>query len=80
LCFAEAKRTRNVTASKIRDLETQARGYCLEFLENADSTFVYACTLVDLFDAGEYLEAMCVWLASGMVRTKESFVGTWTWG
>ena len=47
LCFAEAKRARNMIYSKIRDLEKQAQGYCQDFLEaNQKEEFVYACTLV----------------------------------
>ena len=46
-CFAEAKRAKNHTYSKIRDLEVQAGEYCLEFLEaNPEVARVFACTLV----------------------------------
>ena len=47
LCFAEAKRARNVIYSKIQELEDQALSYCLEFLTaNPDVGIIYACTLV----------------------------------
>jgi hypothetical protein len=50
LCFAECKRAKNVTTSKIRALETQAQGYCQDFLDaHPDNSLAYACTLVGVF-------------------------------
>ena len=36
LIFAECKRAKNTSKSKIRDLETQAQGYCEEFLKEVE--------------------------------------------
>jgi hypothetical protein len=47
LCFAEAKRAKNTSGSKIRALEEQAEGYCEEFIDaHSEMTMVYSCTLV----------------------------------
>ncbi len=46
-CFAEVKCAETHTYSKIRHLEEQAFGYCLDFLRaNPDIGRTYACTLV----------------------------------
>lgn len=46
-CFSEAKRVKNTSWSKIRDIEAQAEGYCQEYLEShPDVNIVYANTLV----------------------------------
>jgi hypothetical protein len=46
-CFSEAKRAKNTSQSKIRAVETQAQGYCKEFLEShPEVNMVYANTLV----------------------------------
>jgi hypothetical protein len=50
LCFAECKRAKSVKISKIRALETQAQGYCDEFLEaHPNIDIAYACTLVGVY-------------------------------
>ncbi|KIH91146.1 hypothetical protein SPBR_01829 [Sporothrix brasiliensis 5110] len=46
-CFAEAKRAKSNTQAKIQDLERQALGYCVDYLDaNSEINLVFACTLV----------------------------------
>jgi hypothetical protein len=56
LCFAECKRRRNTSPSRLVDLEEQARGYCIDFLDdNPQIPRAFACTLVGVWICPWYM-------------------------